>query len=409
MIKSTAFSTKFANQDKRTRLDDFLHDYRNAVEFYVDYLWANLNKSFEIPKFISTKTIFPSNSDLSQRALKCASTQACGMVRAATEKRRKQLFVLKKLMREGANTRQLQRKIDTTPLVKPSVPKQLPAELNSVCAVFHTSQNSFDNWFVLSSLGKKYGKILIPVKQTRHSRKLEKSGTEMTSFLVSRESINCRYEIKKPEKRITGRVLGADQGVTTCLSLSDSQVTSKCPHGHDLHSISSKLSRCKKGSKGFRRAQAHRTNYINWSINQLNLTDVKEVKLEKLFQMRKGQRTSRFLSHFSYKQIHGKLSDRCESSGIIFTEQSNVYRSQRCSDCGFVHKANRKGKEFICRECGVVHDADINSALNHEAELVELPFGFRHLKLNKTGFFWNTQGVFDLNGQEITVPVGSKQ
>ena len=56
-----------------------------------------------------------------------------------------------------------------------------------------------------------------------------------------------------------------------------------------------------------------------------------------------------------------------------------------------------------------MHDADINSALNHEAELVELPFGFRHFKLNKTGFFWNTQGVFDLNGQEITVPVGSKQ
>ena len=42
-----------------------------------------------------------------------------------------------------------------------------------------------------------------------------------------------------------------------------------------------------------------------------------------------------------------------------------------------------------------MHDADINSALNHEAELVELPFGFRHFKLNKTGFFWNTQGVFD--------------
>jgi len=409
MIKSTAFSTKFANQDKQSRLDEFLCNYRTAVEFYVEYLWNNLNKSFEIPKFISTKDVYPIETELSQRVLKCASTQACGIIRSATEKRRRQLFVLKKLMREGANTQQLQRKIDTIPVVKPRVPKRLPAELNSICAVLHTSNNSFDNWFVLSSLGKKYGKFFIPIKQTRHSLKLAKSGKLMTSFLVSTDTINCRYEIEKPAKRTTGKTLGADQGVTTCLSLSDSQVTKKCTHGHDLHTISSKLSRKKKGSKGFRRAQAHRTNYINWSINQLNFQDVKEIKLEKLFQMRKGQTTSRFLSHFSYKQIHDKLSDRCEWSGITFTEQSNVYRSQRCSDCGFVHKSNRKGKEFICRECGVVHDADINSALNHEADLVELPVGFRHLKLNKTGFFWNPRGIFDLNGQEITVPVVSQQ
>lgn len=409
MIKSTAFTTKFTNQDKLNRIDEFLCDYRSAVEFYVDYLWNTIDSDFNVPKFISTKDIYPEKTPLSQRALKCASTQSCAMVSAAVAKRKKQMYMLKKLMREGANTKYLQRKIDTTPLVKPSVPKKLPAELNSVCATLHLSENSFDNWFVLSSLGKKYGKILIPIKQTRHSRKLEKNGKPMTSFLVSNEVINCRYEIEKPSKKTEGKVVGADQGLVTCLSFSDHQVTKQCLHGHDLHSISNKLSRCKKGSNGFRRAQAHRTNYTNWSINQLNLKEIKEIKLEKLFQVGKGQRTSRFLSHWCYKQIHDKLLDRCESEGIKFTEQSNVYRSQRCSDCGFVHKSNRKGKEFICHECGVIHDADINSALNHEACLVELPVGLRHLKLNKTGFFWTTTGLFDSNGQEITVPVVSKQ
>jgi transposase len=409
IIKSTAFTTKFANPDKQTRLGEFLHDYRDAVEFYVDHVWSKLGKTFETDKFISTKSIYPANTNLSQRALKCAATQACAMVRAATEKRRRQLFVLKKLMRGQANTKYLQRKIDTTPVIKPTVPKHLGAELNSICAQLHLSVNSFDNWLILSSLGKKYGKILIPIKQTRHSRKLQSTGTSMSSFLVSTTTINCRYEIANPDKRSNGKVLGADQGVTTCLSLSDHQVTNKCLHGHDLHSISKKLAGCKRGSKGFRRAQAHRTNYINWSINQLDLCDVKEIKLEKLYKMRCGQSTSRFLSHFSYKQIHDKLLDRCLLSGITFTEQSNVYRSQRCSDCGFVHRSNRKGKEFICRHCGVIHDADINSALNHQAELMELPVGLRHLKLNRTGFFWNQPGIFDLNGQEITVPVNSKQ
>ena len=124
--------------------------------------------------------------------------------------------------------------------------------------------------------------------------------------------------------------------------------------------------------------------------------------------LRSGQRSSRFLSHWTYTTIRDKISDICDLSGIKFVESSNVYRSQRCSHCGFVHKSNRKGKGFVCRHCGFTYDADINSALNHQADLVELPFGIRHLKLNKSGFFWKEFGLFDINDQELIVPDVSK-
>jgi transposase len=404
MIKSTQVTTKFANKIKQGVLLQFLLDYRNAVEFYVDYLWLNKNRDFYVPNFISTKTLNPTTC-LSQRALKCASTQACGIVSAALKKRQKQTYMLKKLMRAGEDTRKLQRKIDTTPLVKPAVPKLLPAELNSICCKLMDSSNSFDNWLVLSSLGKQYGRILIPIKQTRHSRRLEKSGKPMTSFLISPKTINIRYDISIPETKTSGQIIGADQGVTTCLSMSDGQLTKTCSHGHDLSSISKKLSRKTKGSRAFKRAQQHRTNYINWSLNQLDLDVIKEFRLERLYQMRKGQQSSRFLSHFTYTEIREKMRDRCNLLGIKFVEQDNVYRSQRCSSCGFVHKSNRKGKEFICRGCGYYQDADLNSAMNHAVDLVELPFDLRRLRLNISGFYWKSDGLFNVSEQAITVPV----
>jgi len=60
------------------------------------------------------------------------------------------------------------------------------------------------------------------------------------------------------------------------------------------------MSRKKKGSKSFLRTQNHRKNYINWSINQLNMRGIKQLNIEKLRNVRKGKRSSRFLSHWTY-------------------------------------------------------------------------------------------------------------
>jgi transposase len=58
------------------------------------------------------------------------------------------------------------------------------------------------------------------------------------------------------------------------------------------------------------------------------------------------------------------LSLRCEELGIYLKKINPVYTSQTCSSCGFIHKNNRLGDEFLCLNCGNKIDADFNAAIN---------------------------------------------
>ena len=40
------------------------------------------------------------------------------------------------------------------------------------------------------------------------------------------------------------------------------------------------------------------------------------------------------------------------------------YSSRRCPVCGYVHKTNRNGDSFVCKDCGHRAQADGNAALN---------------------------------------------
>jgi transposase len=107
------------------------------------------------------------------------------------------------------------------------------------------------------------------------------------------DSIDIRFDIENVDEKLEGKIIGVDPGLNSCLTLSDSQQTGKDIHGHDLKSICEKLTRKQKGSKAFKRTQEHRTNYINWSINQLNLSEIKEIRYEKMSNFRYGKHTSR--------------------------------------------------------------------------------------------------------------------
>lgn len=191
--------------------------------------------------------------------------------------------------------------------------------------------------------------------------------------------------------------------VATC---SDGQVTPKfCPHGHSLESITNKLARKKKGSKSFKKAQKHRENFVNWSINRLNFNGVKEVRLEKVVNIRFGRKSSRKMSHWSNPEIRDKVKRRCEELEVPVVEQACPYRSQRCNECGNVRKANRKGKIYSCKNCGYSNDADYNAALNHLCDLPAVPRAFMCQKLNLgNGFFWKPEGFFNFDGSELLVP-----
>ena len=426
IIKSSSHHISNANTGKKEMLNIFVSDMQDAIWFFVDKLWNTRtewddkhgnrhifdikNHKYDIPAFIPTIDVIP-DTPLSQRALKCAASQARGIVNSAIKKRKKQLFKLAEFMTKGADSKvykKLQSKIDSTPINKPTRKSvKLDINLDSTCSRFDASDSNigkFDGFLVLKSLGKKYGKIILPINITKHSNKLKSNGyLPKTTWLINTDVVNSVWEKEKPKSTGT-KIVGADQGKCTTLSLSDSQVTKPNKHGRDLNIILSEMARKEEGSKSFKRKQDERTNYINWSIKQLNFTDIAELRLEKLFQMRKGKNTSSTLKHWTYTTINAQIRNVCQEHGVRVVEQSAAYRSQRCNTCGWVQKSNRCRKEFICKSCGHSHDADINGAMNHEVDLYPLPFGIWHVNLNRKGFFWTSDGIYDAHGSELTVP-----
>ena len=425
MLRSSKHTTRFTNQEKLRNLGKFVKEYRRVTSLYLDYLWDNgwswesksISHLLDIesdlldhPRMIdkSINGLIDLQTTLSARVLKCCVTQVCGILGAAVERRRRLLWVIAKLKSEGEPTWKIEDKLQ--PFVKPTVSNINP-ELNSICCDFlQTKEGSFDGFLQLKCLGKSFGVIRIPIKFHRNSNKWFAKGKMMTSFLLSKKSICIRWSSETPEKRKEGIIVGVDQGLKTVATLSNGIVTKQTNnHGYSLEDIINIITRKKKGSKAFHKAQEHRRNLINWSINQLNLNGIKEIRLEKIVNINKGKRTSRKLSHWTNTEIRDKILSTCEELGVRVIQQDSTYRSQRCSRCGTVRKANRKGKVYLCKNCGLEIDADLNAAKNHEQDLPKIPKALRELRRNLgSGFLWKPEGFFELTGEELTVPLSEK-
>jgi IS605 OrfB family transposase len=279
---------------------------------------------------------------------------------------------------------------------KPDISRIEP-ELDSRFVKLDIANNtSFDGYLTLGSIGNKK-KLVFPFKKSKHFNKMLSLGTIKTGVRLSNNSFTFMFDIPDPVSH-GGAVLGIDIGKCETLSCSNGFQTTQNNHGHDLNSILNRMSRKKKGSRGFQKEEAHRTNYINWSINQLNLDNIDEIRLERIQNMRKGKRSSRVLSHWTYTDIFGKLESRCEEHGVHVKRVSPTYTSQRCSKCGWTRKTNRKGKQFICKSCSFECDADINASINISLNLKPIGKKERLLNKNRTGFYWNEIS------EEIIVP-----
>jgi len=414
MIRSSKHTLKFCNKEKQKEINNLVSDYRLLVQSIIDFIWVNGYKKLNIsknklscPSFIDSVFLKQFNCDYTERFKQCAGKQVLMMISAATEKRRKQLFQLKKLQKEKLNTKYLQRKIDLFPLVKPNASK-INLELDSRFIDFQfDNQNKFLCFIKISSFKK--GEIIkIPIIGSPVFNKWNKLGTLKKSIRLCKDKTNLFFDVKEPEKKTDGDIVGCDQGIKDVVCFSDKQTAPLYQGKYSLSDVQNLLSRKVKGSKGFKKAQEFRTNIINWSINQLNFDNIKELRIEKLYQVGKGKKKSRFLSHWTYTVINNKLKRVSEEKGFLFKEMPNEFRSQRCSSCGWVRKANRKGKTFCCNKCGNRLDADLNAATNLMLDLYEVPFWVRLKQLNRQGFYWMPDGLFT-ESQEFIVPDTQKE
>lgn len=396
-IRSTKTTLKFSNTGKKENIYSFIDEYRNVVYQFVNILW-DLDK---IPKFVDNRFDTKIETWLSARIIQCAGKQASGIVRGCRRKQEKRLYIINKFLSEGQTrkAKKLKRIYEETKVSKPNI-NTIEPELDSrFVKIDLDNLTTFDGWLTLTSLGDKL-KLVIPFKKTKHFNKLLSKGKIKLGVRLSKSSLTFMFDIPKKSKVTKGNTLGIDIGQTTLLSCSDNQVSKKDIHNHDLASITNKISRKKKGSKSFQRTVSHRKNYINWSINQLNLSEVKQVNIENIKNLRFGRKSSRALSHWTYTDIFEKLESYCEEQGVLVVKINPTYTSQRCSVCGWTRKSNRKGKSFKCGNCGFTADSDLNASRN--IALPDLPTLGKSDRLehkNRKGFYWNVPG------QEPIVPV----
>jgi IS605 OrfB family transposase len=389
MIRSTKTTIRFANANKRKQLVTFIDEYRRVVSTFVDLLWKQDKIPTLLPKSITSQI----TSWLSARGLQCAGKQASGIVRGIKRKQQKREYVYSKLNQEGHHkqARKLKAIIDKVKMTKPNINEVEPELDERFVKQDWNNTTSFDGIVTLTSLGNKL-KISIPVKKTSHFNRLLAGGAIKKGIRLSKTNITFMFDLSDVIKRAEGHTIGLDIGVTNVFSTSDNQLSQPDIHGHTLQIINQKLARKRKGSRAFARAQTHRTNHINWAINCLNLKDVKTLKIENIKHLRKGRKSSRYLSHFTYTEIFGKLESLCETNGVQIERINPTYTSQRCSECGWVRSSNRKGKQFRCKSCDFTLDADLNASRNIAANLRPIGREERLLHKNRKGFYWNEAG-----------------
>lgn len=412
MIRSVKITTKYSNKNKKNSIELFLKEYAKVTQLIINHIWnygyINKNKKefnvykkhFDLDSNLNNEFLKQFDNELfTQRMLQACGTQASAIIRSCTIKNKKRQFIISKLMKDKKNASNLQ---SITNKEKITLPKFSFIEPQIDSRFFDIKEiNGEYDGFIQLRLFKK-STIKIPFKKHKKYNEYENQGRMLNSIRLGIDYISMSFELPDKGKRVEGIKLGADQGITTTLTLSDGQITKKNNHGYDLQSIIKVLMRKKKGSKSFLRTQQHRENYINWSINQLNFSSVKTINLEKLFQVGKGTNKGRFLSSFTYTLIKKKLESLSETEGFVVSEINNQFRSQRCNECGWTQKSSRKGKVFECKNCGFIMDSDLNASLNLEEDQLPLvPKWVREERRNLSGFFWNLNGISDSYGEFI--------
>lgn len=389
MIKSSRLSLKFVNLGKREVLAEFLCEYRRVVGLFVDMLWDRDRVTALLP-LQDTSSV---ETWLTSRMLQCAGKQASAIVRGCRRKQKAREYMIGKLRSEGRlrEANRLQRFQDRTAVSKPCLDR-VEAELDSrFVSVSWDSASSFDGWLTIGSIGRGM-KLVLPLRRSKHFNKLASSGIARGGARLSRASVSLCFDLPDPEPRTAGSVLGIDVGMIDAVTCSDGQTVGADLHGHTYQSICVKIARKRKGSKGFERASRHRSNFIGWVANQIDLTGVAVVQRENIRDLRRWRRSNRCMQAWSYRELFDKLDNAASEHGVRIKKLRPAYTSQRCSACGWTWKGNRKGKAFKCSRCGNALDADLNAARNLSFDLQELSEGVHRTHPGRIGFYWPVSG-----------------
>ena len=177
----------------------------------------------------------------------------------------------------------------------------------------------------------------------------------------------------------SGNIIGIDRGVyniaytTGELKFSGKQVMHK-----RKQNIKIRASLQAKGTKGSKKLlkrlggkEKRWMTDVNHNISRqiadnagngdmLILEDLKYIR-ERL-RLAKKQRT--IVHSWAFAQLQAFIEYKSLEKGAVVVYVDPRYTSQRCSECGFVHRSNRNSHKFICKACGYTANADYNASRN---------------------------------------------
>jgi IS605 OrfB family transposase len=82
-----------------------------------------------------------------------------------------------------------------------------------------------------------------------------------------------------------------------------------------------------------------------------------------------GKAQKRAMHQWTFKRLRAFLEYKAEAHGCKAVAIDPRQTSQRCSQCGHVHRGNRRSQSrFLCRNCGFELNADLNGSRNIAAK-----------------------------------------
>lgn len=332
MLRKSTLNISQANSGKIKTLLDLTDEMTSVINLFIRELW-------ERKDFTSKWINFKVDTWLSARVQQCLGKQALSIVKSQRKKKKKTMPVF----------------------------KGRTFNLDARIVDFQYDQNSFDVWVCLSSIGQKI-QLRLPARKHKHFNKYnsweQKGSIHLYRNRKDEFSIDVFFEKPTPPTKKTGKTVGVDVGYKKLVVSSRGDILDA-----GLEAQYEKIARKKQGSKAFKRALTERDNLINRSLNQFDLTQVKEVVCEDLKGVKKnskGKIRKKFnnkLQRWTYPKVLDKLSRLTDEQGVLLTRVNPAYTSQKCSSCGVIYKGNRRGETYECT-CGSLMDADLNAAIN---------------------------------------------
>jgi transposase len=149
-------------------------------------------------------------------------------------------------------------------------------ELDSRFVTVEHDVNSFDCWVTLSSIGNNI-KLQLPSKKHQHLNSfLENSWTLKKAIRIRVNDkgfwADLYFQKDAPAPKITGTAKGFDIGYKKLLVDSDGY-----QYGAEFEQFAEKIARKRQGSKGFLRALKERNQFVNKTVKELPLENLKTV------------------------------------------------------------------------------------------------------------------------------------